>query len=138
MTEVLISSPEIERRIAANETPERIAEGARDAGMRGLWESGVQHVHRGITSVEELLRVLEAPVEQQQQAAITSGPADARAERRREAPPPRTAMRRRTTPRSTPRRFRPTFSRRPRRGACDAALEAALDVHGRVVPARGR
>ncbi len=62
--EVLISSPEIERRIAANDTPERIAEGAREAGMRGLWESGVQHVRNGITSVEELLRVLEAPVEQ--------------------------------------------------------------------------
>jgi type II secretory ATPase GspE/PulE/Tfp pilus assembly ATPase PilB-like protein/CheY-like chemotaxis protein len=65
--EVLISSPEIERRIAANESSERIAEGARDAGMRGLWESGVQHVHGGITSIDELLRVLEAPVEQQPQ-----------------------------------------------------------------------
>ena len=62
--EVLISSPEIERRIAANESSDRIAEGARDAGMRGLWESGVQHVRNGITSVEELLRVLEAPLDQ--------------------------------------------------------------------------
>jgi CheY-like chemotaxis protein len=62
--EVLISSPEIERRIAANEAPERIADGAREAGMRGLWESGVQHVRNGITSVEELLRVIEAPIEQ--------------------------------------------------------------------------
>ncbi len=71
--EVLISSPEIERRIAANESSERIAEGARDAGMRGLWESGVQHVHRGTTSVDELLRVLEAPVEQQQQPPSQKG-----------------------------------------------------------------
>ncbi|MGH7655195.1 MAG: ATPase, T2SS/T4P/T4SS family [Gemmatimonadaceae bacterium] len=62
--EVLISSPEIERRIAANESSERIAEGAREAGMRGLWESGAQHVRNGITSVEELLRVLEAPLDQ--------------------------------------------------------------------------
>ena len=66
--EVLISSPEIERRIAANESSERIAEGAREAGMRGLWESGVQHVRNGITSIEELQRVIEAPLEQQQQA----------------------------------------------------------------------
>jgi type II secretory ATPase GspE/PulE/Tfp pilus assembly ATPase PilB-like protein/ActR/RegA family two-component response regulator len=64
--EVLISSPEIERRIAANESSERIADGAREAGMRGLWESGVQHVRNGITSVEELLRVLEAPLEHEQ------------------------------------------------------------------------
>jgi type II secretory ATPase GspE/PulE/Tfp pilus assembly ATPase PilB-like protein/ActR/RegA family two-component response regulator len=71
--EVLISSPEIERRIAANESSERIAEGARDAGMRGLWESGVQHVHGGITSVDELLRVLEAPVEQQPQQPARPG-----------------------------------------------------------------
>jgi type II secretory ATPase GspE/PulE/Tfp pilus assembly ATPase PilB-like protein len=65
--EVLISSPEIERRIAANDTTERISESAREAGMRGLWESGVQHVRNGITSVDELLRVLEAPLEQSQQ-----------------------------------------------------------------------
>jgi type II secretory ATPase GspE/PulE/Tfp pilus assembly ATPase PilB-like protein len=62
--EVLISSPEIERRIAANDSSDRIADGARDAGMRGLWESGVQHVKNGITSVEELLRVIEAPLDQ--------------------------------------------------------------------------
>jgi CheY-like chemotaxis protein len=65
--EVLISSPEIERRIAANESSERIAEGAREAGMRGLWESGVQHVRNGITSIEELQRVIEAPLDQQAQ-----------------------------------------------------------------------
>jgi CheY-like chemotaxis protein len=62
--EVLISSPEIERRIAADESSERIADGAREAGMRGLWESGVQHVRNGITSVDELLRVLEPPLDQ--------------------------------------------------------------------------
>ncbi len=67
VTEVLISSPEIERRIAANETTERISDAAREAGMRGLWDSGVQHVRAGITTLDELLRVLEAPTEQQQQ-----------------------------------------------------------------------
>jgi type II secretory ATPase GspE/PulE/Tfp pilus assembly ATPase PilB-like protein/ActR/RegA family two-component response regulator len=68
-TEVLVSSPEVEHRIAANDTAERLAEAARDAGMRGLWESGVQHVRRGITSVDELLRVLEMPGEQTQRAS---------------------------------------------------------------------
>ena len=61
ITEVLISSPEVERRIAANESAERLADAAREAGMRGLWESGVQHVRAGITSIDEVLRVLEIP-----------------------------------------------------------------------------
>ena len=61
ITEVLISSPEVERRIAANESAERLADAAREAGMRGLWESGIQHVRAGLTSMEEVLRVLEIP-----------------------------------------------------------------------------
>jgi type II secretory ATPase GspE/PulE/Tfp pilus assembly ATPase PilB-like protein len=97
--EVLISSPEIERRIAANDTPERIAEGAREAGMRGLWESGVQHVRNGITSVEELLRVLEAPVDQTPAPARPSIAAP-RASAAVEAPPENGAAPQRT-PRST-------------------------------------
>ena len=63
ITEVLSTSTEMERRIAANEHSERIADAAREGGMRGLWDSGVQHARNGITTVEELLRVLEAPVE---------------------------------------------------------------------------
>jgi type II secretory ATPase GspE/PulE/Tfp pilus assembly ATPase PilB-like protein/CheY-like chemotaxis protein len=85
VTEVLISSPEIERRIAADESSERLAEAAREAGMRGLWESGVQHVRNGITSVDELLRVLEAPLEQQQSARPSQV---VRASAVIEAPPP--------------------------------------------------
>ena len=61
ITEVLISSPEVERRIAANESAERLADAAREAGMRGLWESGIQHVRAGVTSIDEVLRVLEIP-----------------------------------------------------------------------------
>ncbi|HEX7547240.1 MAG TPA: ATPase, T2SS/T4P/T4SS family, partial [Gemmatimonadaceae bacterium] len=65
LLEVLISNPEIERRIASGETAERLAEAARDSGMRGLWESGVMHVQNGFTTVEELLRVIGAPLELQ-------------------------------------------------------------------------
>jgi type II secretory ATPase GspE/PulE/Tfp pilus assembly ATPase PilB-like protein len=63
ITEVLVTSLEVERRIAANEPAERLADAAREAGMRGLWESGVQHARNGITTMDELLRVLEAPDE---------------------------------------------------------------------------
>ena len=59
LTEILVMSVELERRIAANEPADRIADAARESGMRGLWESGVQHVRNGTTSVEELLRVVE-------------------------------------------------------------------------------
>jgi type II secretory ATPase GspE/PulE/Tfp pilus assembly ATPase PilB-like protein len=61
ITEVLITTPELERRVTANESGERLAEAARDGGMKSLWESGVQHAVRGDTSFEELLRILEMP-----------------------------------------------------------------------------
>lgn len=63
LTEVLVMTPELERRIAANETADRLADAAREGGMRGLWESGVSHVRNGTTSIDELLRVLEMPSE---------------------------------------------------------------------------
>ncbi len=61
--EVLRSNDEVERRIAGNESVDRINDAAREGGMRSLWESGVQHVRQGETTIEELLRVLEAPSE---------------------------------------------------------------------------
>jgi type II secretory ATPase GspE/PulE/Tfp pilus assembly ATPase PilB-like protein len=63
LVEVLVMNAELERRIAANEPADRLSDAARDGGMRGLWESGVSHVRNGITSVEELLRVVEPPAE---------------------------------------------------------------------------
>ncbi|MDF2771092.1 MAG: type secretion system protein [Geminicoccaceae bacterium] len=61
--EVLTVSSEIERLIAKGETPDRIAEAARADGMKTLWESGIEHVRAGFTSLDELLRVVEPPVE---------------------------------------------------------------------------
>lgn len=61
--EVLYVTEEVERRIAGDDSIERINEGARDGGMKSLWESAVEHVRRGETTIEELLRVLEAPSE---------------------------------------------------------------------------
>jgi len=61
--EVLHVTDEVERRIAGNESIDRINDAAREGGMRSLWESGVAHVRKGETTIEELLRVLEAPQE---------------------------------------------------------------------------
>jgi type II secretory ATPase GspE/PulE/Tfp pilus assembly ATPase PilB-like protein len=69
LTEVLVMTSELERRIAANETADRLAEAAREGGMRGLWESGVQHVRNGVTSLDEILRVIEAPTDPSERAS---------------------------------------------------------------------
>ena len=63
IVEVLLCTPEVERRIAANESSDRIADAAREGGMKSLWESGLTHVRAGVTSLEELLRVVEVPVD---------------------------------------------------------------------------
>ncbi len=61
--EILQVTDEVERRIAGNDSVDRINDAAKEGGMKSLWESGVQHVRQGETTIEELLRVLEAPAE---------------------------------------------------------------------------
>ncbi|MFQ6046403.1 MAG: ATPase, T2SS/T4P/T4SS family [Gemmatimonadales bacterium] len=78
IVEVLPVTPEVERRIGANESAERIADAARAGGMKSLWESGVSHVLRGESTIDELLRVVDVPQEDsvadRLQPARTSGP----------------------------------------------------------------
>jgi len=62
--EVLIVDAEVERRVAAGETTDRIVEAARQGGMRSMWDSGMDHVLSGATDLEEILRVVEVPMEQ--------------------------------------------------------------------------
>ena len=59
--EVLTVTAEVERRIAAGETAEHIATAARRAGMKGLWDSGLAHVLRGESTLDELTRVVDVP-----------------------------------------------------------------------------
>ena len=61
VVEVLTMNIELERLIGAGATAEKIAEAARANGMLSLFESGLQHVLAGETSVEELLRVVDVP-----------------------------------------------------------------------------
>jgi type II secretory ATPase GspE/PulE/Tfp pilus assembly ATPase PilB-like protein/CheY-like chemotaxis protein len=63
IVEVLTVTPEIERQIGAGAMADAIAELARASGMRSLWESGLQHVVSGETTIEELLRVTDVPVD---------------------------------------------------------------------------
>jgi general secretion pathway protein E len=61
IVEILHTSAEFERAVAAGESAERLAEVSRRAGMRPLWESGMTHVRAGHTSEAELLRVAARP-----------------------------------------------------------------------------
>ena len=61
--EILAVDAEVERRISSGEPMDRILDAARANGMTSLWHSGVQHVLAGVTSVDELMRVLDIPVE---------------------------------------------------------------------------
>src|SRR3989442_12248933 len=67
--EVLTVTPEVERRIAAGETADHIAAAGRGAGMKTLWESGLSHVLRGESTIDELLRVVDVPAEEDGPAA---------------------------------------------------------------------
>ena len=62
--EILTMTPELERRIAAGEAADRIAEAARRGGMKSLWDSGLAHVTRGESTIEELTRVVDIPPEE--------------------------------------------------------------------------
>ncbi|HEX9582154.1 MAG TPA: type II/IV secretion system protein [Gemmatimonadales bacterium] len=63
IVEVLTVTPEVERRIGANETADRISDAARASGMKTMWDSGVSHVMRGESTIDELLRVVDVPQE---------------------------------------------------------------------------
>jgi len=61
--EILTMTPELERLIAAGEAANRIAEAAQRGGMKSLWDSGLAHVARGESTLEELTRVVDIPDE---------------------------------------------------------------------------
>jgi len=79
IAEILIASPEFERRVAGGAPPESIADAARANGCIPLWESGLALVRRGETSIDELRRVAAEPARQVMEppaaARVVAGPA---------------------------------------------------------------
>ncbi len=61
VVELLTMNPEIERLIGNGANADQIAQAARSAGMRTLFECGLKHLIDGHTSVDELLRVTDVP-----------------------------------------------------------------------------
>ena len=62
IAEILLTSPEFERRVSAGGSTESLVQAARENGCRTLWESGIALVEQGETTMEELRRVAAAPV----------------------------------------------------------------------------
>ncbi len=63
IVEILTMNPDIERLIGQGSTVDLIATAARQNGMLSLFESGLRHVLAGDSSVDELLRVTDIPME---------------------------------------------------------------------------
>ena len=71
--EVLTITAEVERRIAGGEPAEQIARAARRGGMKSLWDSGLGHVLKGESTVDELMRVVDVPQEDVPEPLPTHG-----------------------------------------------------------------
>src|SRR5688572_28455272 len=94
--EIMVTDAEVERRISAGESTERISDAARRSGMRTMWDSGAEHVASGETDLEELLRVLEVPTdidEKKGSSTRTTQPASSAGSVRAPTPPPTPAVR---------------------------------------------
>jgi len=61
IVEVLTMNPELERLVGSGATADRVAEAGRRNGMQSLWASGLRHVLKGETTIDELLRVTDVP-----------------------------------------------------------------------------
>jgi type II secretory ATPase GspE/PulE/Tfp pilus assembly ATPase PilB-like protein/CheY-like chemotaxis protein len=83
--EVLTLTPQIERLIGEGGTAEQISAAARAAGMKSLWESGLRHVIAGESTMEELLRVTDVPMEGRTAAPEAPRPDSGRRSDRRPA-----------------------------------------------------
>ncbi|MGI8619877.1 MAG: ATPase, T2SS/T4P/T4SS family [Gemmatimonadaceae bacterium] len=71
VAEIIVSTPELERRIVRGDGVSSLIEAARADGTCSIWESGLAHVAAGETRLEELLRVAERPPDEVVPAAKT-------------------------------------------------------------------
>jgi hypothetical protein len=74
LVEVLRADETLTRMVAEGSDAPALGLAARRRGMRTLWDSGVAAVRAGVTSAEELLRVLDPPSESPSGAARVAEP----------------------------------------------------------------
>jgi len=98
IVEVLTVTPDVERLIGSGALADKIAEGARAGGMRSLFESGLAHVLKGESSLDELMRVVDVPFdgtgapEAASAAAAVAAPAEVTPPRRSSSGAPRVTV----------------------------------------------
>ncbi len=78
VAEILVTSTEFERRVAAGASTESIAEAARASGSLTLWESGLALVRNGDTTLDELRRVAAEPTAGETEASAQPRTANAK------------------------------------------------------------
>ena len=71
LVEVLRADGVLTRMVADGADAPALSAAARERGMRTLWESGVAAVRAGVTSAEELLRVVDPPVDAVERGSAT-------------------------------------------------------------------
>jgi type IV pilus assembly protein PilB len=82
--EILPVDENVARLIDAGQPPDTVAAAARRIGMMTLWESGLERAWQGVTTIEELVRVLGERVQEDgstvpNRASVTIVPGDVRA-----------------------------------------------------------
>ncbi|MEO5815888.1 MAG: ATPase, T2SS/T4P/T4SS family [Gemmatimonadaceae bacterium] len=95
IAEILVTSPEFERRVAAGASTESLAEAARASGCISLWESGLSLVRKGETTMEELRRIAAEPAAQVAEPSplvLVAPTLEAQRAERANTPPVATAM----------------------------------------------
>ena len=74
IVEVLKVTPRIERLITSGATADKIADAASAEGMRSMWHSGLAHVIDGESTIEELLRVVDMPQDDEVRDEVLARP----------------------------------------------------------------
>ena len=70
VTEIVVTDSELDRAIVSCAPVDTLTEIARRSGCLSLWESGVRHLEAGMTSGDELLRVLDQHAPGDARAAV--------------------------------------------------------------------
>ncbi len=74
VSEVLVVTPELQRAIARGASVDELTDLARAAGMLSMWESGVERVGLGVTTLNELLDNIAMPIPETDDAGASQQP----------------------------------------------------------------
>ncbi len=74
IVEILRFTPEVERLVGDGANAAKIADAGQRSGMRPLWASGLSHVLRGRSTIDELLRVVDVPLDDDAKSQVAAPP----------------------------------------------------------------